>query len=230
MTDITLKKQLASWLKSKMVSEGLRNVDVETLAKGKVDNMSAAYVANMKSIGMSLAKAHEVAEIMAWDPPTVVGGHVLDESPITSENCSETSIVISSLHPVAGVNSHNNEYEVLEQIKIPTEWLRSSYPNISNLSNLALCSISGDSMEPTFKALDTVLVDTTVQNFDYDVVFVFTYHNTFLIKRAQAIPGTGFKVKSDNSALYDPFYITDSDVDNLEVHGRVVGNFSFNKV
>lgn len=234
MAKVDKKMEMASWLQYMMDTTKTRNYEIIQTYKDELgEDVSQASMSNMRSRGMSADKANEIADLMGWDKPFVVNGRVVLEgiSELGYEREErETSIVISSLHPVAGVNSHNNEYEVLEQIKIPTEWLRSSYPNINNLSNLALCSISGDSMEPTFKALDTVLVDTTVQNFDYDGVFVFTYHNTLLIKRVQTIPGTGFRVKSDNARLYESFDITVSDVDNLELHGRVVGNFSFNKV
>ena len=225
---------MAAWFRDMLETTRTRNKEVSEACTAEGLNLSEAYVSLMKSRGMSVDRALAVAEIMGWDKPplsetlSLGDRHKIVE--VLVKGAQETSIVISSLHPVAGVNSHNNEHEVLEQIKIPTEWLRSSYPNISNLSNLALCSISGDSMEPTFKALDTVMVDTTVQNFDYDGVFVFTYHNTLLIKRVQAIPGTGFMVISDNKTLYDQYSVPNEDLDNLTVHGRVIGKFEFKKI
>lgn len=189
---------------------------------------------------MSLNKANEVADVLGWPKPTVVNGLVLMQSSEDQTSKEEgleldnednqTHIIISSLTPQAGCNEANNTYEILDKIQVSKPWLHATYPHLNNLHSLALCEIKGDSMEPTFHEKDTILIDTATNTVTIDGVYVFTYHDTLLIKRIQRIPGLGYSVISDNKEFYEPFNIPNEDLENLTVHGRVVGKFGFNKI
>jgi len=87
------------------------------------------------------------------------------------------------------------------------------------LTSLALITVAGDSMEPTLRNGDIVVVDYSARNVDRDGVYVFTLGDSTFVKRLQKLPQS-IKVMSDNKA-YDSWEITPQE-DDLLVHGRVV--------
>ena len=219
-----LAGQMGEWLKQQMAQQQIKGIDIVKAYEAAGVKITSGYVSNMRNQGLSVQKAVEIATLMGWEPPTVntEGRENLSPTP--------THLIISTLTPQAGSTAHNNEHEILEQVKISTSWLKAKYPNLANLGNLALCNIRGDSMEPTFDEEDTILVDRTATTFEVDGVYVFTYHDSLLIKRIQSRPGRGFIVISDNKDLYESYNLPVEDLEYVRVHGRVVGKFSFNKV
>lgn len=165
---------------------------------------------------------------MGWELPV---GLTLDDETTQSPQPlpSTTSSIISTLTLATANNQANNDGKILEQIKVSTLWLRASYPQTSTEA-LALFTIVGDFMEPSFKPQDTVLVDTSTCTVDQDGMYIFTYHDTLLIKRIQRRPGLGFMMISDNKTLYEQYSVPNEDLDNLTVHGRVIGKFEFKKI
>ena len=221
---------LANWLRETMYDKRVKGVDIVKAFADAGKPMTPGYVANMRHRGMSIYKAMEVADVMGWDMPL---GMELGEKPKPQPEPQPptnptTSITISSLTPVAGHSHANNDGEILEKIQVPTAWIKAAYPQ-TQTSALALCAIGGDSMEPSFKPQDTVLIDTTTCTFDQDGLYIFTYHDTLLIKRIQRRPGLGFIVISDNKEFYESYEIPTGDLENLEVHGKVIGKFRFDK-
>lgn len=233
----TIKEQLADWLYHQMNRRELKNLDVVEAYRKTGKSITPAYVSNMRNIGMSLRKAQEVASIMGWAEPRVIDGVVIEGnkeeqeayyqnliSGLNKDTSNETHVIISS--PTTQVEDN----KILDKIQVSKPWLQATYPHLINLSELALCEIKGDSMEPTFKEKDTILVDTEAQTVAIDGIYVFTYHDTLLIKRIQRIPGKGYSVISDNKEIYVPFSIPNEDLEHLTVHGRVIGKFGFNKI
>jgi len=88
------------------------------------------------------------------------------------------------------------------------------------ITSLALITVAGDSMEPTLRDGDIVVVDHSSRKVDRDGVYVFTIGETTFVKRLQKLPQV-LKVMSDNK-IYDPWEIASHGSDDLLVHGRVV--------
>ncbi len=110
-------------------------------------------------------------------------------------------------------------------MKVATEWLRIQAP-YANFSALNIITAEGDSMLPTFRDGDLVLIDTSQKTFRSDSVYAFVKDNDIYIKRIQRI-GNGIRVISDNSDLYKPFEITGSDLETVKIIGRAycIGKF-----
>ena len=221
-------KLTSKWLKEKMHTHRVRGVDlVEKLNEAGI-TASPAYVSNLRRFGMSIKRAGEIAKVMDWEAPSIFLSE--DSSSSTPTENSTTHITISSLTPRAGVDVSANDSEVIDLVRVSRAWLRGQFPNLTNLQSLALCNIVGDSMEPTFDGDDTILVDCSTKQFDFDGVYVFTYYDTLLIKRIQRRPGVGYMVISDNRDLYEPYKINLEDLANVTVHGRVIGKFGFDRM
>ena len=88
------------------------------------------------------------------------------------------------------------------------------------IASLALITVAGDSMEPTLRDGDIVVVDHSAREVDRDGVYVFTLGTETFVKRLQKLP-KALKVMSDNK-IYDPWEVASQGSDDLLVHGRVV--------
>ncbi len=74
----------------------------------------------------------------------------------------------------------------------------------NNIDGLRIINVPTDSMEPTIKKGDFVLIDTTVDHYNGDGIYAFSIDGHLFIKRLQKMIGGGFKVISDNKDKYDP--------------------------
>jgi phage repressor protein C with HTH and peptisase S24 domain len=86
---------------------------------------------------------------------------------------------------------------------------------------LVLEIASGESMTPTLKDRDTLLVDTTDRNFRNFGIYVLVIDGQRLVKRVQRKHDGSLVLISDNSA-YQPDTIDKTDTGKVEVIGRVV--------
>lgn len=92
---------------------------------------------------------------------------------------------------------------------------------------LALVTAKGDSMAPTIKEGDILLIDMRPEHAAiatiYDGIYVFRVDHQLLAKRLSRAPDGGIAVKSINPE-YDSFYLTPDQVEDAHVKivGRVV--------
>lgn len=67
---------------------------------------------------------------------------------------------------------------------------------------ISLVNVKGDSMSPTFESGDLLFVDTSINHYNGDGVYVFSYGDTLHVKRLQ-MAGDELLVISDNPAYRD---------------------------
>lgn len=89
--------------------------------------------------------------------------------------------------------------------------------------DLCLIRVAGDSMEPTLRSGDAILVDRRAARPDRDGIYILRMHGMLLVKRLQALPGAKLRVISDNPA-FASFEVALDELDGgaLAVIGRVV--------
>lgn len=89
--------------------------------------------------------------------------------------------------------------------------------------DLYLIRVAGDSMEPTLRAGDAILVNRRYTAPDREGVYILRMNGMLLVKRLQAIPGGMIRVISDNSA-FDSYNVALADLEGsgTAVVGRVV--------
>lgn len=89
--------------------------------------------------------------------------------------------------------------------------------------DLYLIHVTGDSMEPTLRAGDVILVNRMAVRPDREGVYILRMNGMLLVKRLQAMPGGRVRVISDNAA-FSSFDVTTDDLgsDDITVIGRVV--------
>lgn len=86
--------------------------------------------------------------------------------------------------------------------------------------NLTAIIAEGDSMEPTIKTGDFLLVDHS-KNVPNDGIYVIRLENSLIVKRIQCLPEGKIKAISDNK-VYDPFIIDLKNQTESAIIGKVV--------
>lgn len=86
---------------------------------------------------------------------------------------------------------------------------------------LALISVKGDSMEPTLKESDLVLLDLRDQKVRNDAIYVLRLERDLIVKRLQRSFDDTIFIKSDNPA-YEKLVLAGSQAHRLGIIGRVV--------
>jgi phage repressor protein C with HTH and peptisase S24 domain len=93
--------------------------------------------------------------------------------------------------------------EVFEQRGVQafeTQWLRSI--SEGNLEKLFVARGDGDSMEPTLRDGDAVLIDTAKRSINRaDKIWALTYGGLGMIKRVRKLPDGQYELMSDNQAI-----------------------------
>ena len=89
-------------------------------------------------------------------------------------------------------------------------------------ADLCLVTVNDDSMTPTLRPGDIVLLDRRIARPDREGVYVVRMNGIALMKRLQILPGEVIKVVSENPA-YETFTINQSDLNgsDISILGRV---------
>lgn len=116
-----------------------------------------------------------------------------------------------------GMTVHD-EY-IVDRLAFPPGYLRSITKSSPN--NLAILKVKGDSMLPTLKDDDLVMIDTAKRDLSWGGIFVLRVDGDgLLVKRVSMGSARGmFKIVSDNAAAFPAVERPASDV---EVIGRVI--------
>jgi len=101
------------------------------------------------------------------------------------------------------------------------EWIR--FELGARPQDLYLIRVGGDSMEPTLRSGDAILVDRRATRPDREGVYIMRMNDMLLVKRLQALPGGRIRVTSDNPA-FAPYEVAVPDLqgDDIAIIGRVV--------
>lgn len=87
-------------------------------------------------------------------------------------------------------------------------------------ANLALISSIGDSMEPTIRAGDLLLIDRGIDRIIDDAIYVLLKRGELVVKRVQQFFNGAVTIKSDSDSYIDET-LTSEDVAQITVAGRV---------
>ncbi|MBN8239282.1 helix-turn-helix transcriptional regulator [Marinobacter hydrocarbonoclasticus] len=118
----------------------------------------------------------------------------------------------------AGHGSFAGDESPTRELAFRRKWLR--YRGLQE-QDLALVFAKGDSMEPTISDNETVMVDTSERELRDGHIYVIRNGDHLLVKRIQTLWNDGVQLLSDNKE-YPPQEIPSSDLENLEVIGKVV--------
>jgi len=119
----------------------------------------------------------------------------------------------------AGPRRHVESEQIVDFVSFKDDWIH-NYLRVPT-KNLALLTVKGDSMAPTFNAGDLILVDLRTTRIEDSAVYVIEFDDALLVKRAQRKLDGSIVIKSDN-ALYEPEVLNKDQAEALRIVGRVV--------
>ena len=171
----------------------------------------------------------ELAEILGVDAKWLQSGE--GELP-------EISTALSPSELIDTQHKHRIDYLDVRAAAGLTGFENSDYPEIVSslfLSDEGLLQIIGrksaagikivnvptDSMEPTIRKSDWVLLDTNIDYYNGDGIYAFAIDDALFIKRIQKLVGGGYRLHSDNKD-YDPQDITDEICQTAKFIGRFI--------
>lgn len=108
--------------------------------------------------------------------------------------------------------------EMLQDIRVSPKHLREMGVTFKEHYHLKMITGWGQSMAPTIKDRDPLLVDVTIREFTGDGIYLFAHDEMLYVKRLQKKGKNGFKMISDNKH-HDP---EDIRVDDTHILARVL--------
>ncbi|WCD79171.1 S24 family peptidase [Pseudomonas sp. TUM22785] len=131
----------------------------------------------------------------------------------------EISIAHYDVRGAMGSGKLVREYpEMLRDVIVSQEHLRELGVKYQDPAHLKMITGDGESMAPTIKHLDPLIVDASIREFTGDGIYAFTYQGLFYIKRLQLRGAEHFKMLSDNT-LHPP---EDIRIEETYIQARVL--------
>ncbi|PZE12723.1 Cro/Cl family transcriptional regulator [Pseudomonas sp. 57B-090624] len=131
----------------------------------------------------------------------------------------EISIAHYDVRGAMGSGKLVREYpEMLRDVIVSQEHLRELGVKYQDPAHLKMITGDGESMAPTIKHLDPLIVDASIREFTGDGIYAFTYQGLFYIKRLQLKGAEHFKMLSDNP-LHPP---EDIRIEETYIQARVL--------
>lgn len=118
----------------------------------------------------------------------------------------------------AGTGALSVSEDAISFLAFDTEWLRRRGINPKFAHVL---TARGDSMEPTIRSGDVLLVDVSIDKVEDNGIYIVRVGGMLLLKRIHVKRG-GLRLISDNKDLYDPEDIPADEAADLFVAGRVM--------
>lgn len=151
---------------------------------------------------------------------TIVSDSESESYRLTTEEADKYFYIpLYDVEASAGDGGIVEKEEIIDLLAFSKGWLRNEL-RVSNPANLNIIYVKGESMEPTLRPGDIVLVDRGDLEIS-DGIYVLRLNGALLIKRLQRLPGLIVRVASDNPA-YDSYTVNFSEHHELHLVGRVV--------
>ena len=143
--------------------------------------------------------------------------------PAITESESEDRIRFPRLNAEAtcGAGTINDHHiEVVDYVTVASAWAREKLGG--NLNKIQVITARGDSMEPTIEDGDVMFVDTAIEAFEGDGLYLLWYIDGLKAKRLQSTVGGGLMIISDNNS-YQTETVRGEDLNAVHIIGRIRG-------
>lgn len=191
----------------------------------KMAGLSQATIGKLEAgISSGSSHLHKIARVLQTTP-AYLAGETDDPSegyipvPSTEAVAEDLGLVaVRELDLTLGMGSTYLDVPVTETIRhFPREWLR-LYTKAAP-EHLVFAIGAGDSMEPTLRDSDMLLIDCSQQTLNMsDKIWAVTWADCGAVKRLRPVPGGGVAVLSDNPNVPDAV----AHDGELHILGRVV--------
>lgn len=212
---------------------------LEGLERGWLDQLRDVSTAPLDE-GQSSATPQSAADIVRAMLETKAGKSISPEARerllIAADEAQPTNVITAdfSRRPIRGDEIRIAHYDVrgamgsgklvreypemLRDVTVSQEHLRELGVKYKDPAHLKMITGDGESMAPTIRHLDPLIVDASIREFTGDGIYAFTWQGLFYIKRLQMRGPDHFRMLSDNT-LHLP---EDIRVDETYIQARVL--------
>ncbi|WP_145482823.1 LexA family transcriptional regulator [Yersinia rohdei] len=194
--------------------------------------ISVSNLAKLSGVSYEMARRYTLGTAKPRDEKMLkIADHLnvspafLDYGTMTGEETGSDSKVVKlrqlEVFASAGHGYINNEFPaVISSIEIPEDKIYELFGRKS-LDGIHLMNVDGDSMMPTLHPRDLLFIDTKIDHFNGDGVYVFNFEDSTFVKRLQKVKGRRLSVLSDNDK-YPPFFIEANEMNELYFFGKLI--------
>lgn len=194
--------------------------------------ISVSNLAKLSGVSYEMARRYTLGAAKPRDEKMLkIADHLnvspafLDYGTITGQDVEADSKVVKlkqlEAFASAGHGYINNEFPaVISSIEIPEDKIYELFGRKS-LDGIHLMNVDGDSMMPTLSPRDLLFIDTKIDHFNGDGVYVFNFEDSTFVKRLQKVKGRRLSVLSDNDK-YPPFFIEANEMNELYFFGKLI--------
>lgn len=136
-----------------------------------------------------------------------------DETFVEIEDCREVRLS-------AGTGAFNSDYQEINTTKVERAWLQARR---LKAKDCAMFLVSGESMYPTLKDGEEIIVDRSKRELQEGKIFVLNHNGSMLVKKVQ-FTYDGVELISDNPS-YRPLKLDADEANSLMVIGQVVRGY-----
>lgn len=131
------------------------------------------------------------------------------------------SVPVLDVEASAGGGALAGAGSVIRFMELDPEWVRQIYRPASR-GGLHVVSVRGESMEPTFKQDDILLIDASIHRIVREGFYVLSYGGMTYVKRVQPTPTGKLCIISDNPQYRSWEIDLNDESIQLEIHGLVI--------
>jgi phage repressor protein C with HTH and peptisase S24 domain len=113
-----------------------------------------------------------------------------------------------------------NSEQIVDHLAFKADWVHKELD--TKPENLLLIHSMGDSMEPTIRSGDLLLVDRNKSRVKGDGIYLINLDDGLMVKRIEWLLGGSVVIRGDNTAISREQTLPSTDLEKLHILGRVV--------
>jgi phage repressor protein C with HTH and peptisase S24 domain len=168
-----------------------------------------------------------LAEVVECDAGWLLTGvetnaKYLEASPNPTDPIMEDFVLVPryNIEASAGGGSMVHSEQIVDHLAFKTDWV---YKELgTDPKNLLLIHSIGDSMEPTIRSGDLLLVDRKKSQVKGDGIYLINLADGLMVKRVEWLLGGSVVIRGDNTLVSREQTLSSTDLENLHILGRVV--------
>lgn len=201
-----------------------KNVSVTDLAKFSGVSYEMARRYTLGSAKPRDEKMLKIADHLSVSPAFLDYG--IDASGNSTKSSPTVTLRQLDVFASAGNGYVNQEFPaIISSIEIPQDRIYELFGR-NSLEGVKLINVDGDSMMPTLNPRDLLFIDTRIDHFNGDGIYVFNFEESTFVKRLQKVKGRKLSVLSDNEK-YPAFEIEAHEMSELYIFGKLIKQLPF---
>ena len=161
----------------------------------------------------------KLAGVVECDPGWLLTG----EEKNTEDHSSTEGFVLVPRYNIeasAGGGSVIHSEQIVDHLAFKADWVHKELG--THPKNLVLVHSMGDSMEPTIRSGDLLLVDRSKAKMRGDGIYLINLDDGLMVKRVEWLLGGSVVIRGDNTAVSSEQILPATDLEKLHILGRVV--------